>query len=104
MFDEIDIKILLGFSKLKSGEECSSWEMMKRIYPRGGDPEYLKVKRKIKRMSEMGLFKINGGQTKTYTLLEEYVRYKNFNFPDGNKKAIAVFPVLIDKKWQIFEL
>lgn len=101
MLDSLDLKIIREFCLLKKNEKSSTWGIMKKIFKEGWDPENNLVKRRLKKMSLLGLFKINGKEKTTYTLLDKNISYKNFNFPDGNKKGIAVFT---EDKWIIYEL
>lgn len=102
MLSELDVKILLEFSKLKEDEESSTWEIMKKIF-RGKKSQYLNIdiKQRIIRMAKFGLFKINGDKIRTYTMDSNRVFYKTFNFPCGRRKGIAV---IVDGKSQIYEL
>lgn len=101
MLEIIDLKIIREFCKLKINEESSTWKIMKNIFKEGKNSDNILIKRRIEHMSKLGLFKINGEEKTTYTLIDKNISYKNFNFPCGNKKGIAV---LIDSKWSIYEL
>ncbi len=102
MITDLDLKILIEFSKLKSNEESSTWDIMKKIFKQEcSTKNNMLIQYRIKRMAELDLFKINGKEIRTYTLNSNNVYYKNFNFPCGAKRGIAVF---IEGKWEIFEL
>ncbi len=99
ILDEIDLKILYEFAKLKENEFTSTWKIMKKIYKKGGNKENNKIKYRIKRMSKYGLFKIE--YPGIYTLDSDKVFLKKINFPTRNKLAICIE---LDKKWESFEL
>lgn len=102
MLSDLDLKILIEFSKLKQNEESSTWEIMKKIFKgECSSKNNMLIQYRIKKMAELNLFKINGDGIRTYTLKSDNVYYKNFKFPCGIKKGIAI---LIENKWEIFEL
>lgn len=98
ILDDLDLKILKEFSNLD--DECTTWDMMKKVLREGKDKEHMLIKRRIERMAKFNLFKINGEKIKTYIMDSNKVFYKEFNFPCGKKKGIAV---LFEKKWLIFQ-
>jgi len=100
ILDLVDLNILKLFCKLKDNEYTTTWEIMKKIYPRGGDSLHMGIKRKIARMSDYCLFNIEG-KPKTYTLNSDKVFLRKFSFPDRRCLAISI---LIDDRWIIFEL
>jgi len=99
--DLLNLKILKEFSKLKVGEDSSTWKIMKKIFKEGGNEENAIIKKRIKKMASDGLFKINGDKIRTYTLISDKVFYKFFNFPSGKKTGIAI---LLGNKFEIYEL
>lgn len=101
MLDLLDLKIIREFCKLKINEESSTWKIMKKIFKEGGNEENCIINYRLKKMSLLGIFKINGGSIRTYTAIDKNISYKNFPFPDGAKKGIAVF---INDRWNIYEL
>ncbi len=101
MLDQYDILILKEFLKIKPKQSRSTWDIMKSIYPAGQDREHTKIKRKIERMAELGLFLINGDKRKEYTLDKNKAVFSDFTFPKRISKGIAV---KIDEKWMIYEL
>lgn len=73
---------------------------MKKIYKDGDDRENNLIKKRLKRMSTVDLFRINGDKITEYIMNDKNISYKKFNFPDGNKNGIAVF---INNMWLIHE-
>lgn len=100
ILDQIDIKILTLFSKLKENEFFSTWGLMRKIFPKGRDSEHMKIKRKIESMAKIGLFTIEG-KPKIYTLDSDKVYLKKISFPNRRNLAISL---LVDGKWESFEL
>jgi len=71
-FDLFDFRILREFYKMSEKENMTSWEMMKRICPNGGDRENDLVKRRIKNMANnYGFFYISN-KPETYTLIKDH--------------------------------
>lgn len=102
MLDVLDLKIIREFCKLKKDEESSTWKIMKKIFAQGWNSENSLIKLRIKKMSEKNIFKIKESKhSTTYLLNDSFVSYKNFKFPDGDRKGIAVF---LDGKWIIFSV
>jgi hypothetical protein len=103
MLDNTDLKIIREFCKLEDGEKCTTWQIMKKIFPRGLDVEHTIIKQKLNKMSNYGLFLItlNEKNRKQYDIIEEKAVFKKFKFPDRLSKGIAL---RFDGKWQIIEL
>lgn len=99
-FTNNDLKILKEFCKLGKNEEITSWKMMKRIFKNGGGYEDTWIRQRILKMSELGLFKIEGNP-KNYILNSDKVFYKKCTFPNRRAYAISVF---IENKWKVFEI
>jgi len=97
IFDDIDLKILTEFLKL-GDKQTSTWKIMKTIYKDGRDTEHMKIKKRIERMGECGLFKINETKSKTYSLIGDKVLLDKIPLI---KKSISV---KVDGKWEIFEI
>lgn len=96
ILDEIDLKILIEFLKLKN-KETTTWKIMKEIYPNGRDREHMRIKKKIERMSKHGLFKV-GGKPKSYCLYGDKVLRNKIPILE---KSISIN---VEGKWEIFEL
>ncbi|MEK6881503.1 MAG: hypothetical protein AABY22_17910 [Nanoarchaeota archaeon] len=99
--DEIDLKILIGFSKL-DGKKITLWSLMKKIYPKGNQREYMRIRKKIVRMSRKGLFLITKlNKHYEYSLVKDNVKIKKIRFPDKISNSICL---KICGKWEIFEI
>lgn len=97
IIDEIDLKILYEFLKLKDNEYTSTWKIMKKIFKNGRDNQHMTIKRRIERMSELFIVE---GKPKIYTLISDKVYLKKIKFPDKISKAICI---KLDK-WEVFEI
>lgn len=100
MLDNYDISILKEFYKLKESKETTTWEIMKRIHENGWNREHIRLKSRVKKMAEYGLFFVNGDKRRTYTLILDNVVFKRFNFPDKTCNAVCL---KINGKWEIYE-
>lgn len=98
--DQVDLQILNEFCRLKENEFFKTWNLMKKIYPKGRDHEHMKIKRKIERMAKYGLFYVEGNP-KTYTLDSDKVFLKKISFPCKQCLAISI---LIEGKFIAFEI
>ena len=98
-----DLKIIREFCKLKEGECCSSWKIMRKIYPKGRDVENTNIIQRIEKMSKYGFFLINysDNRKKEYNLVSEKAIYKKFGFPNRKSHGIAL---MMEGKWNIIEL
>jgi len=101
LIDECDIKIIQEFNKL-NGEKISTWNMMRKIYPKGRDYEYKKVTRKMEKMAKFGLFLIEINKGKHYQLIQDNAKVGKMKFPD-NKVHDSVSMKICDK-WWVFEI
>lgn len=101
LLDTEDLKILREFSRIKKGRDRKLSEIVESIYKNHGDREYHAVKRRIISMSKYGLFDIVKNSPTTFTLNQNNVFLKKFNFPTRESECIAV---LIENKWNIFEI
>lgn len=95
--DDIDLKILKEFCKLKSDEKITTWRIMKKIYPKGRDVEHMRIKKKILRMSKHNLFFISENP-KEYTLIKDNVKLNKI------PKIKNCISIKINNFWEIFEI
>lgn len=107
MLTDFDLKILREFSRLKNGEDVTTWDIMKKIFhdKKDSDLRNKQIKNRINRMAAFGLFSITRNSPTKYTLDSNKVYCKKFSYPDnkGKFEGIAVF--LNDRgKWEIYEL
>ena len=103
--DSLDLKIIEQFYKLKKDEEVDLPDMIKRILKinskKIGDREYHLIQRRIFKMSESGIFKIGKNSHLKFELDLDKVFKQRFSFPTRRSTGFAI---LIDGKFQIFEL
>lgn len=99
--DYDDLNILKEFRKLREGESTTSWKIMKKIYPGGKERENNNINRKIKKMSSYGFFHIEHNSPTQYILIKDVVKIKAFVINGKKYDGIAL---LINNKWQIFEI
>lgn len=99
--DNLNIKIIREFYKLKENEETTTWGIMRKLYPKGRDLEENRIKYRIKKMAEVGLFLVEGNSPKMFSLILDNVIFKKQKFPDKIEKALCL---KICDKWEIFEL
>ena len=99
--DYDDLTILKEFRKLKEGESTTTWKIMKNIYQGGKERENNRVNRKIKKMSSYGFFYVQGNDPALYTLIKDIVKIKKFVI---NNKTYDGIALMINGKWQIFEI
>ena len=102
MLDEIDIKILQEFDKLKD-KEVSTWYIMKKIFPRGMDKQNQLIKSRMIKMEKIGLFLITKNSPKNFSMISENVIFKNFKFPRRKEESPSLW-VNINNYWECFEL
>jgi len=100
IFSEVDLLILREFCRLKENEFFTTWKLMKRIFKKGGNPEHLKIRRSIQKMSNYGLFDIRGSPP-TYILIEDNVHMQKIKYPDGTHECVCL---KIDEKWQSIQI
>ena len=96
---EIDLNILKEFNRL-NGDETTTWTLMKKFYPVGKERENEIIKRRIKRMSEKGLFLVHGNP-RTFSMIKDYVVFKKIKFPDKFANGICL---KVNDKWEQYEL
>lgn len=101
MFDDDDFKIIRAFLKLDDGESRTGWKVMRSVFKKGGVKENNKVYYKLKKMSDLGLFKITQNSPKTFILQKDKVFEKRFSI---SQKQIRCLCLLIDGKYQIFQI
>lgn len=99
ILNETDLLILREFCKV-NGEQKTTWNIMKKIYPKGGDSEHMRIKSKIKKMNHYGFFIVD---EKNCYLLKEKVKILNIKFPFCNEKSKAL-AIKYDHKWNIIQL
>lgn len=100
IINDEDIKILVEFAQLCKDELHLS-DLVKNICKNVGSKELNKTRYRIERMSEVGLFHIDG-KPKNYCLIKDNVYYGDIKFPD--KKIKKSLGIRVDGKWQIIEL
>ena len=100
IIDSTDISILKEFCKL-NGKIVPLWSLMQKIFPEGKQKEYMRIRKKIERMSRDGLFFIDEDEDNHYELDQDNVKLKKIKFPNGKKSAILLKSC---GKWEIFEL
>lgn len=100
ILNEIDLMILREFCKSKKEESKTTWNIMKKIYPKGGDSEHSRIYQRIKKMNHYGFFIID---EKNCYLLKEKVRIINIKFPYSKDKTRAL-AIKYDNKWNAIEL
>ena len=96
---QIDIKILREFDKLNGGE-TTTWNIMKTIYSEGKERENQLIKRRIKKMSDIGLFFVHSNP-RNFLMIRDYVIFKKIKFPDKMCNGVCL---KINDKWEQYEL
>lgn len=101
--DEIDLKIIDKFYKLKRDQEKSLTDLCKIILEKKEikNREYNFIHRRILAMAEKKLFKIGTNSHVHFILDLDRVFIQRISFPTRRTKGIAI---LLDDKFQIFEL
>lgn len=104
MIEDIDIKILKEFNKLKEREETSSWKIMRNLFPKGNKREHLRLKYRIERMSDMGLFIIEKQSPRRFIMNKDNVIFKKVSCPNNPHERLGAVCLKIYSKWEIFEI
>ena len=99
IIDSTDISILKEFLNL-DGKETTTWEIMKKLYPRGQDKEHMNIKRRLDKMEKYGIFFVNG-EPKEYVLISDNVKKQKILFENKKVDCICIFT---SGRWNAFQL
>lgn len=106
IFDHENLSIIKEFYLLKENENISLSELRNKIFKNLESPtqrnQKLRFIRDRLKLMPRDLFKIEkiNGSIK-YELVSDNIEIKQFNFPNGTKKGIAL---MFNEKWHIIEL
>ena len=101
MIDKLDIKILREFDKLTEDEETTTWKIMRKLFPEGRSAENNRLKKRIRKMANLGLFHVTDEIPQHFMMIQDNVIFKKTKFIDRTSDSIHV---KICDKWKILEI